>query len=112
MDEKNDRAWRWTGVPAGCGILAIRNRQTGRSYYVGVADLRQRAYDHHRWLCRNEHHNVELQRDWTNNPDNFEFVVVETVRSPRLLNVFKQVWIERGGISYNRKNAIPLDADD
>lgn len=109
QSEDNERGWKWTGVPEGSGILAIRNRKTRRSYYLGVSSLRQRAYDHHRLLTLGQHHNTELQRDWTlDDPDDFEFVVVETVRSPRLLRVFKQVWIERDDNTYNVKNAIPI----
>lgn len=106
--DHNERGWKWTGVPAGSGILAIRSRKTRKSYYIGVSDFRQRAYDHHRLLDLGRHHNVELQKDWdADGADNFEFVVVETVRSSRMLPIFKQVWLERDCNTYNHKNSVP-----
>lgn len=63
--EQNDGGedrWDWASVPAGAGVLAITSKSTGRSYYLAVRDLRQRAYDAHRMLVLGVHHNPEF---WT-----------------------------------------------
>ncbi len=105
--DANDSTWNWGSMPAGGGILTIRHKKTGKGYFLGVRNLRQRAYDLHRLLSLGQHHNRLLQADWTAEPHAFEIVVVEHVRCPQMLNVFKQIWIERNESSYNRKNAIP-----
>lgn len=105
-DSSGSTTWNWKCVPDGPGILAIRRRSTGRSYYIGVADLRQRASDHHRLLTRGIHHNLELQTDWRADAGDFEFTVVEVIHCVDLLNLFKQVWVERTPLTYNKKNAV------
>jgi hypothetical protein len=100
-------SWQWSSMPEGGGVFAIRRTSSGRSYYAGVANLRQRAYDHHRLLERGAHHNADLQRDWHADPTDFEFVVVEHVRYRPMLRLFKQCWIEREQTPYNQKNSVP-----
>lgn len=98
--------WKWSSVPAGCGVLAIRRQSDGKSYYLAVADLRQRAYDTHKLLTAGEHHNPELQAAWSASSD-WEITVVEFVRRPEFLPAFKQAHIERAaGNCFNRKNSI------
>ena len=96
--------WKWDGVPAGCGVLAIRRQLDGRSYFIAASDMRQRVYDALRLLRAGKHHNPELQASWLASAD-WEIVAVELVRRPEFLGAFKQTWIERGN-SFNRKNSI------
>ena len=107
-EQQNGRVgWKWDSVPAGCGVLAIRRRSDGKSLYLAVADMRQRAYDHHRMLMAGTHHNPELQAAWS--AEEFEIVPVERVRHQNFLNAFKQIWIERSvGNNFNRKGSISL----
>ena len=99
--------WKWDGVPSGCGVIAIRRKSDGKSYYLAVSDMRQRAYDHHRMLVAGTHHNVALQSAWTAAPHDFEIVAVESVRCRKLLALFKQTYIERAGNNcFNVKNGI------
>ncbi len=93
-------------MPKGGGILAIRSKSTGRSYFVGVADLRQRGYDAHRALQAGRHHNAALQHAWTANPCDFEIVVVEEVRCMELLGMFKAIWIERHDDCFNMRSGV------
>jgi len=62
MEQKGTvgEGWKWDSVPAGCGVLAIRRRSDGKSYYLAVTDLRQRAYDAHRLLTAGTHHNPRI----------------------------------------------------
>ena len=109
MDETgadDGRAGDWATMPEGSGVMAIRSRSSGRSYFVGVTDMRQRAYDHLRLLNLGLHHNPELQTAWTADPNDWEFVMIERVTEVDLLPVFKQVWISRTPGSFNKKNSV------
>ena len=101
-------AWQWTSMPEGSGIVAIRSRSTGKSYFLGVSNIRQRCYDHYRLLNTGRHHNSYLQAAWTADPGSFEFVVVEPVRERRLLPAFKQVWMARTTNTFNRRDSLPV----
>ncbi|MGC4033274.1 MAG: hypothetical protein QM754_16380 [Tepidisphaeraceae bacterium] len=108
-------AWCWTNVPNGPGVLNIRRKADGMSYFVAAADMRQRAYDAHKLLVAGKHHNPALQAAWSSSatPDEFEIVAAVRVRRDAFLSAFKQTLIEQSqGNCWNRKNSIASDSRD
>lgn len=102
--------WCWTNVPSGPGVLNIRRKADGMSYFVAAANMRQRAYDAHRALSAGAHHNPELQAAWTASPTDFEITAVAVVRRRAYLMSYKQTLIEQSqGNCWNRKNSIASD---
>ena len=107
-DRKEDQGgWFWTNVPSGPGVLNIRRKADGKSYFVAAADMRQRAYDAHRLLTAGTHHCPDLQAAWLAAADDFEITAVATVRREAYLRAFKQTFIEQAGQNcWNRKNSV------
>jgi hypothetical protein len=104
----NGKGWTWNSVPKGCGIVTIRRKADRMSYFIGVSDIRQRASDHYRMLQKGTHHNLALQKAWTEEgPDAFEIVAVEVLPREEFLETVKQLCIERAeGRCFNFKNSL------
>jgi len=103
------KEWKWDNVPSGPGILNVRRKADGMSYFIAAADMRQRAYDAHRLLSAGSHHNPALQAAWSSaaSPDEFEIVAVVRVRREAFLPAYKQTLIEHAGVCcWNRKNSV------
>jgi group I intron endonuclease len=91
------------------GIYMIRNKITGKGYIGQTANnFGDRRDSNFAKLRHNKHDNIDLQEDWNNfGEENYEFVVLEDLESPRNIDEREKFWIAKfksEGKSFNQQN--------
>lgn len=76
------------------GVYGIINRSDGRIYIGASVNLGQRMRVHRFDIRKRKHHVQNLQRDILENPNNFEFVVIEWVKDKSTLTDREQFWMD------------------
>jgi group I intron endonuclease len=83
------------------GIYAIVNKINGKRYVGSAVCFKQRAYNHNYDLSKGKHHCEHLQRAWNKySQESFEFVIIEIVMKPLLLDV-EQAYLNENKGGYN-----------
>lgn len=77
------------------GVYGIINRTDGRLYIGSSSNLSNRRAGHKCDFSRRDHSSDELQRDVILNPENFEFVIIESIpnASRKSLQEREDFWI-------------------
>lgn len=84
-----------------CGIYKITNTITGGFYIGSSVDIRERFYNHRRYLSNNEHCNRHLQNSWNKHGSQaFEFSVILLCEKSEML-FFEQLLIDNLKPTYN-----------
>ena len=99
------------------GVFAIEHLDTGRRLYVGTTNVGRRYRDHAAWLRRGVHPNPDLQQQWTAQPDQFRFLLVQRVAVEGMVDFVKQTLIDldrrdRPPGPYNVRNAVPSNSEE
>lgn len=98
---------KWV-VPSGtCGIYAITDKVSGRRYIGQSLDIRKRFRVHMMKLTSSSHDNIWLQRVWSQNPEAFEWEVLEVCHREELTEA-EQFWINESEKVFNMR--VPGDS--
>lgn len=85
------------------GIYLIRNVVDGKLYIGSAVDINRRWRRHRFDLNHGKHHNIHLQRAWSEDGENsFEFSIIE-VCAPEVLIIREQAWIDYHDVTNHEK---------
>ena len=83
------------------GIYAIVNKINGKRYVGSAQNLRRRCDNHQTKLKSDNHHCKHLQSSWKKyGYDAFEFIILEFIAIPFLLDV-EQQYLDKNKLGYN-----------
>ncbi|HEX3580928.1 MAG TPA: GIY-YIG nuclease family protein [Thermoanaerobaculia bacterium] len=108
--DRKEAVRQYKQTPRTMGVLAIRNKTTGKSFIGSSTDVPARLNRHRASLQFGKHENRELQQDWnTLGADAFEFAVLDTLKPSDEktsdpsddLAVLEAMWREKLGELYN-----------
>ena len=79
--DRKEAARRYKETRRTMGVLAIRNKTTGKAFIGSSTDVPARLNRHRAALQFGNHPNRELQNDWNSlGADAFEFAVLDTMK--------------------------------
>jgi group I intron endonuclease len=82
-------------------IYGIKNIKTNQYYIGSTRKLNNRVKTHITRLERQEHHSPFLQKDWNDNKNNFEFILLERILNEKNILEREQWWIDNTDSFYN-----------